>query len=267
MRRTSATTTRDFTEPRDDDILGGKGGHTNHHLGNVRYRKTVRHFQAIFELRQCNAEDKRLLAKSIASTLREMFGTRFLAFDRPANAYKIMTYKATIKKIMQCFREKTKGFEITARTDQQEERVTEEALRVTHIILSRQYPEIYKGLQQRFSADEEDDDNGNDEKDDKAGQEMVIAPKPNDELSSNDVVPSAADAPPSVADAVPSAVPSCSKALQAQDFAPGDDEFSLNEDLHSLHEDLLSLDVLPFQVMSDEMIPQGSPWLDKLCAV
>lgn len=154
-----------FVLPQENDILDGKGGHTNHHLGNVRYRKIVRHFQTIFELKNCKAPEKRMLAIAIAATLREIFGSRFIGINSKTRNPFVKDNGATIRKIMQCFREQAKGFTIATRDPQDEKRVSAEAIQVTRIILSRQYPEIYKTLQKKYG--------GECQKGDKAKKETV----------------------------------------------------------------------------------------------
>mmetsp|Transcript_9890 Transcript_9890/g.16527 ORF Transcript_9890/g.16527 Transcript_9890/m.16527 type:complete len:255 (-) Transcript_9890:499-1263(-) len=250
MARTTPTHRRArgrVPEVRDNDVLGGKGGHTNHHLGNVRYRKIVRHFKSIFALEQCPADEKRLLANSIASTLKDRFGTRFLKTTATSGDTIIeMDTKATAKKIMQCFREKMKGFEIPARTAEEEARVSKEAIEVTHLILSQRYPSIYKVLCEKYgnsknkTTQQKKDTNEQPENEEDSDQDMS-----DNEEQCQAAVPSTDTV------ASPSSTP-------LPESADGD--YDDDDDVIIELDDSMSC----FSFESEEEIPAAAPWVDRL---
>lgn len=68
-----------ITRVMDCDVLCGRGGETNHHSGNVKYRSLVKRYQPLYIMSK--RRDKPLIASKIVRLVRHM-GGRFLRKDK-----------------------------------------------------------------------------------------------------------------------------------------------------------------------------------------
>lgn len=68
-----------ITHVRDCDVLCGRGGETNHHSGNVKYRTLVKQYQPLYIVSK--RRDKPLIASKIVRLVRHA-GGRFLRKDK-----------------------------------------------------------------------------------------------------------------------------------------------------------------------------------------
>jgi hypothetical protein len=89
---------------RDDDILGGRGGLSNHHVGNKRFRTIVADMKEMY--RETGVKtDKTALSRAIVAYVHSK-GGRFL--DKKANGkggWRVMTMAESRKKTSQALRE------------------------------------------------------------------------------------------------------------------------------------------------------------------
>ena len=90
----------------DADILSGRGGKSNHHLGNKRFRHVVSEMKEIY---RCTGQktDKTALSRGIIEYVHS-YGGRFLIQDRETgkdHRWRIMTMVEARKKTSQALRE------------------------------------------------------------------------------------------------------------------------------------------------------------------
>mmetsp|Transcript_29186 Transcript_29186/g.62541 ORF Transcript_29186/g.62541 Transcript_29186/m.62541 type:complete len:768 (+) Transcript_29186:141-2444(+) len=89
----------------EHDVLFGRGGGTNHHKGNKRYRKMVEDRKVRYV--NCKRLDKPLVALEIIKEWRNQFPPgRFLKFDEKKNEYNDVGDKKAREKTSQALREK-----------------------------------------------------------------------------------------------------------------------------------------------------------------
>ncbi|KAL3935637.1 MAG: hypothetical protein SGBAC_008883 [Bacillariaceae sp.] len=96
---------RYILKPTETDILMGRGGKSNHHPGNKRYREDISNFKKTYAQLQ-NKEDKTDLSRNVVDHVHNYKG-RFLALDktlRPACWYEI-TDTVARRKVSQALRE------------------------------------------------------------------------------------------------------------------------------------------------------------------
>ena len=62
----------DITEPTDSDILCGRGGGTNHHPGNIKYRRVVNSLKNLYSRSSRNHKGK--ICHAIVASIRESNG-------------------------------------------------------------------------------------------------------------------------------------------------------------------------------------------------
>ena len=91
--------------PRDEDVLFGRGGRTNHHPGNVRLRKIVGNYRHAYN--QAKKVDKPQVSRLIVSALRKANPpSRFLRHNEDTGQWEDVGDKRAAEKVSQTLREK-----------------------------------------------------------------------------------------------------------------------------------------------------------------
>ncbi len=91
--------------PSENDVLAGRGGRINSHIGNVRFRKLVAMHKADYIAKSTKKFEKAHMAASIVQHIRHMNPPgRFLKEDPDGSWFEIGDHKA-IKKVGQALRE------------------------------------------------------------------------------------------------------------------------------------------------------------------
>ena len=91
--------------PKNEDVLFGRGGRTNHHPGNIRLREVVKQYQEAYQL--AKKVDKPKISKLIVSALRSSNPpSRFLRMDVETNKWVDVGQKRAAEKVSQTLREK-----------------------------------------------------------------------------------------------------------------------------------------------------------------
>mmetsp|Transcript_5708 Transcript_5708/g.16904 ORF Transcript_5708/g.16904 Transcript_5708/m.16904 type:complete len:636 (-) Transcript_5708:511-2418(-) len=93
--------TEDITDIREADVLCGRGGTTNHHPGNIKYRCLVNNYQRLYI--SCQRREKPNIAKLIVLTTRKN-GGRFLRRNKAGSWNDVGNIKAR-EKTSQALRE------------------------------------------------------------------------------------------------------------------------------------------------------------------
>ena len=95
----------DITEPTDFDILCGRGGGTNHHPGNIKYRRVVNSLKNLYSRSSRNHKGK--ICHAIVASIRESNG-RFLGRkgSKEEGPWHDIGDDKAIEKTSQCLREK-----------------------------------------------------------------------------------------------------------------------------------------------------------------
>lgn len=109
---------RDIKEPHEHDVLYGRGGGTNHHIGNKRYRKMVEDKKVDY----CNSKrlDKPLVALNIIRHWREQDPPgRFLKLDEKTGLWDDVGDKKAREKTSQALREKAPELRKQQEVDEQ----------------------------------------------------------------------------------------------------------------------------------------------------
>ncbi len=97
-------TSTDFF-PRDEDVLFGRGGRTNHHPGNVRLRTIVNNYRYAYN--QAKKVDKPQVSRLIVSALRKANPpSRFLRHNEDTGRWEDVGDKRAAEKVSQTLREK-----------------------------------------------------------------------------------------------------------------------------------------------------------------
>lgn len=92
-------------EPREADVLFGRGGRTNHNPGNIRLREVVNSYKSIY--RQAKKVDKPKVAKLIVAALRATSPpSRFLRLNEATNQWEDVGDRRATEKVSQTLREK-----------------------------------------------------------------------------------------------------------------------------------------------------------------
>jgi len=91
-----------ITEVMESDVLCGRGGETNHHPGNVKYRLLVKQFQPLYIISK--RRDKPRIAEKIVHTIRHR-GGRFLKKDSNSLTWKDVGNTKAREKTSQALRE------------------------------------------------------------------------------------------------------------------------------------------------------------------
>ena len=94
-------------EPSDRDVLMGRGGRVNKHVGNIVYRKVVDYNKAIYK--QVPKRHRILVSQSIVQTI-EKHGGRFLQHvtghgNRRQQTWKCIQFRRAVQKTSQALRE------------------------------------------------------------------------------------------------------------------------------------------------------------------
>mmetsp|Transcript_41461 Transcript_41461/g.70995 ORF Transcript_41461/g.70995 Transcript_41461/m.70995 type:complete len:499 (+) Transcript_41461:65-1561(+) len=93
--------------PKDEDVLFGRGGRTNHHPGNKRLRQIVNKYREIYN--QAKKVDKPKVSKLIVSALRNANPpSRFLRMNEETTQWEDVGDKRAAEKVSQTLREKEK---------------------------------------------------------------------------------------------------------------------------------------------------------------
>ncbi|GKY98533.1 hypothetical protein MPSEU_000810400 [Mayamaea pseudoterrestris] len=92
----------DIAFPAENDILCGRGGETNNHRGNVKYRQYVKSCQAAYI--ECKRRDKPFIAQRIVLAVRKK-GGRFLKKDKDSGAWRDVGNSKAREKTSQALRE------------------------------------------------------------------------------------------------------------------------------------------------------------------
>mmetsp|Transcript_5683 Transcript_5683/g.8065 ORF Transcript_5683/g.8065 Transcript_5683/m.8065 type:complete len:314 (-) Transcript_5683:171-1112(-) len=88
----------------DEDILCGRGGKSNHHPGNIRYRETIQGYRAMYRSFTEKDEKTGLSHELVARVKRE--GCRFVKLDQISHRWYIASDKIARRKTAQALREK-----------------------------------------------------------------------------------------------------------------------------------------------------------------
>eukprot|EP00934_Nitzschia_sp_Nitz4_P005284 Nitzschia sp. Nitz4//scaffold169_size48518//19103//20803//NITZ4_007070-RA/size48518-processed-gene-0.92-mRNA-1//-1//CDS//3329538382//5274//frame0 len=91
-----------IVEPRDEDVLCGRGGAANQHPGNITYRNLVNSNKDFYIA--CLKQEKLKISKSIVATIREQRG-RFLDRDANDQTWHDIGDKKAVEKTSQALRE------------------------------------------------------------------------------------------------------------------------------------------------------------------
>lgn len=94
---------RILSKPSDADILCGRGGKSNHHVGNKRYRQVVAEMKASYRTIGSKSA-KTDLSRAIVEHVQK-YGGRFLKFDKESRKYIVLTQSEARKKTSQALRE------------------------------------------------------------------------------------------------------------------------------------------------------------------
>jgi hypothetical protein len=101
---TNSSQNRTYIDEIDsNDILCGRGGRSNHHRGNKRYRQVVGKMKYMYQ--QCPAKT---LKTDLSRTIVEhcySYGARFVKFDNACSKYYVLTKNEARKKTSQALRE------------------------------------------------------------------------------------------------------------------------------------------------------------------
>lgn len=129
-------------EPREVDVLCGRGGMSNHHPGNEWYRRLIRSNRPLY--RACPKHTKLLVAKAIVQAVQQQNG-RFLERDKKNGYFYKVTYKRAVDKTSQGLRERERdGCGSSSNSDSGS----------------------HKGRKKKKDNDDDDDDDNNYESDD-----------------------------------------------------------------------------------------------------
>lgn len=91
-----------ITEVMESDVLCGRGGETNHHPGNVKYRSLVKRYQPLYIVSK--RRDKPRIAEKIVHTIRHR-GGRFLKKDSHSLTWRDVGNTKAREKTSQALRE------------------------------------------------------------------------------------------------------------------------------------------------------------------
>ena len=84
----------------------GRGGRSNHHVGNERYRELIRNNRERYS--ELAKHEKIKLSRAIVGAVYDL-GGRFLEPTRYNGAYEVISNKRAVEKTSQCLREKRVG--------------------------------------------------------------------------------------------------------------------------------------------------------------
>ncbi|GKY94858.1 hypothetical protein MPSEU_000450700 [Mayamaea pseudoterrestris] len=107
-------------EPKEVDVLCGRGGMSNHHPGNEWYRRLIRSNRPLY--RACPKHTKLLVSKAIVQAVEQQ-GGRFLEKDKKSKLFVQVPYKRAVDKTSQGLRERDRedGSESDEESDEDEQ--------------------------------------------------------------------------------------------------------------------------------------------------
>ena len=95
--------TQIIINPSENDVLCGRGGATNNHVGNKRFRMHVSENQPAYL--QAKKRDKSLIARAVVDRVREQGGRFLKKIDERGNSWIEVGDKKAIEKTSQALRE------------------------------------------------------------------------------------------------------------------------------------------------------------------
>lgn len=109
---------RVFSEPRKDDVLCGRGGRSNHHAGNKRYRGEVKNLKVWYK---SSAKTQKTDLSQCLVNYVQSYGGRFLKQDKTTKKWYVVTNNEARKKASQALREEEKAEKEEKRTMSEDE--------------------------------------------------------------------------------------------------------------------------------------------------
>jgi len=94
---------KEYVEPQDMDILLGRGGKSNHHPGNKRYREEIENFKTAYTS-LTTKDDKTDLTRQVVEYILH-YGGRFLELDKTNNLWYLIPDAKARRKVSQALRE------------------------------------------------------------------------------------------------------------------------------------------------------------------
>lgn len=104
MDTTSDAPSDDPSQPRDVDVLCGRGGLINKHPGNVVYRRVVDYNKPYYQ--SVHKKHRILVSQSIVQSILN-FGGRFLTLGAKSKSWMEIGYKRAVQKTSQALRERS----------------------------------------------------------------------------------------------------------------------------------------------------------------
>mmetsp|Transcript_31188 Transcript_31188/g.47767 ORF Transcript_31188/g.47767 Transcript_31188/m.47767 type:complete len:338 (-) Transcript_31188:156-1169(-) len=101
--RNKSNTPKEFVDIKDEDVLCGRGGKSNHHPGNKRYRQVIKEWKAKYRVISAKTE-KTGVSRKIVSEVYQ-YGGRFLKKDYSNGLYYVMPENEARRKTSQALRE------------------------------------------------------------------------------------------------------------------------------------------------------------------
>merc|ERR1712038_1042304 len=95
--------TKMYCEPTELDVLLGRGGLTNNHAGNIRYREEVEKVKPMYF--SCKTKPEKKEVSELLVAYVQDYGGRFLVKDPETNRWMLAPMKAARKKASQALRE------------------------------------------------------------------------------------------------------------------------------------------------------------------
>mmetsp|Transcript_22425 Transcript_22425/g.50069 ORF Transcript_22425/g.50069 Transcript_22425/m.50069 type:complete len:595 (+) Transcript_22425:69-1853(+) len=92
-------------QPTQEDVVGGRGGRSNHHPGNRPYWIRILESRAEYT-NCCNDMDKARIANGILNYVQQMLGGRFLNIDNDTKRWYLLPNAVVLDKIKQALRDK-----------------------------------------------------------------------------------------------------------------------------------------------------------------
>ena len=92
-----------YVVPTDIDILMGRGGKSNNHPGNKRYREEVQNFRQSYNTLS-DKDDKTNMSRLVVETIKST-GARFLELDRTNSSWYVVSDIKVRRKVSQALRE------------------------------------------------------------------------------------------------------------------------------------------------------------------
>lgn len=103
VRRVREPQVKEFVEPKETDVLFGRGGRSNHHTGNVAYRNEVGKLRDWYRSSEKNAKTD--LSQLLVDWVHEEQQGRFLKLDVSSDRWYVVTNVVARRKASQALRE------------------------------------------------------------------------------------------------------------------------------------------------------------------